>query len=177
MQIRGNSSGLLLKFLTDFKGYEQFGYLYLMKWFARIFDFYLDASIHVALSVYALIQITGIILQFEVDSHLSYFIFFGTIACYNFIKYGVEAEKYIVVANRYHRNIQVASFVALIFVCYHAWFLPYDTWLSIGFVLILTGLYALPIFPGIKNLRSLGLLKIALVAVVWSGATVVTSFF
>ncbi len=88
------------------------------------------------------------------------------------MKYGVEAEKYILVANRYHKNIQFFSFVALAIALYHAHFLNIKTWIGIGILLSLTGLYALPILPHRKKLRNLGLLKIVLVALVWAGTTV-----
>ncbi len=144
-----------------------------MKLVEKIFDFYLDASIHVALAVFCLIQVTEEFLNITPNNHLSYYVFFGTIACYNFIKYGVEAEKYILVANRYHKNIQFFSFGCLGIAIYHAWFLNLQSWVAIGVLLVLTGLYALPILPmGIK-LRSHGLLKIALVGIIWAGTTVV----
>ena len=144
-----------------------------MKRIARLFDFYLDASIHVAVAVFALVQITYIILNIGVNHHLSYFLFFSTIACYNFVKYGVEAKKYILVSNRYHKIIQIASIIALFLSLYHAQFLSWETWFGIVMISLLVVLYALPILPRAKNLRSLGLLKIILVGLVWSGLTVV----
>jgi len=144
-----------------------------MKWSNRLFDFYLDASIHVALGVFALLKVTGILLHISVDSHLAYYLFFGTIACYNFIKYGVEAEKYLMVANRYHKNIQFFSFAALAVALYHLYFLTWETWCAIGVVSFLTAVYALPVLPHAKNVRSMGLLKIMLVGLVWAGSTVV----
>lgn len=144
-----------------------------MKLFKRIFDFYLDASIHVAFAVFCLVWLTGIILDVPIDSDLAFFLFFGTIASYNFIKYGLEAEKYILVANRYHKNIQFFSFVALAFGLYHAYFLNLETWVGLGALAFLTGLYALPVLPKAKNLRSLSGFKVFPVALVWAGATVI----
>ena len=138
----------------------------------RVFNFYLDASIHVALAVLALAMVTIEILSISVDMHFLWFLFFATIVCYNFIKYGVEAKKYILVANQYHKSIQFFSFVALVPTCYHAYFLNIETWLGIGFLLLLVGLYALPVLPNARNLRSFGVLKIFIVALVWSGLTV-----
>ena len=143
-----------------------------MKWLGRFFDFYLDASIHVAFAVFSLILATGLILNIDVGRHLPFSIFFGTIACYNFVKYGVEAEKYILVANRYHKNIQFVSLIALAVAVYHAFFLTFETWLGIGAIVLLTGLYAIPILPKKGNLRNLGLLKIILVGMVWAISTV-----
>lgn len=143
-----------------------------MKWLKRIFDFYLDASIHVALAIYVLVQITYQTLNIPPDYHLTFFIFFGSITCYNFIKYGVEAEKYILVANQYHKGIQFLSFVSFGFALYHGYFLSFDVWVGVVGLILLTGLYALPVLPKAKNLRSWGGLKIFVVALVWAGATV-----
>jgi hypothetical protein len=99
--------------------------------------------------------------------------FFSTIASYNFIKYGVEAEKYILVSNNYHKSIQYFSFIALAVVAYHAHFLSLEIWITLGILGIFIGLYALPIFPRTKNLRNLGVMKVLLVAIVWAGTTVV----
>jgi len=143
-----------------------------MKWLKSIFDFYLDASIHVALAIYSLIEITFLILNISPHHHLSYFIFFGSISCYNFMKYGVEAEKYFLVASQYHRGIQVLSFISLGFAIYHVHFLNFETWIGIAGLILLTGLYTLPVLPKAKNLRSWGGFKIFVVAIVWAGAPV-----
>ncbi|MEK6154402.1 hypothetical protein WIW50_14130 [Flavobacteriaceae bacterium 3-367] len=144
-----------------------------MRWLKRIFDFYLDASVHVALAVVGLMQVTVYFLDVEANAHLLYFVFFSTIACYNFVKYGVEAEKYILVANRYHKNIQFASFIALGIAAYHAYFFSWDVWIAFAVLMGLTALYALPVLPSAKNLRSLGGFKIFPVALVWAGTTVI----
>lgn len=89
------------------------------------------------------------------------------------MKYGVEAEKYFKVANRYHKSIQFFSFIALGFAIYHAYFLKTSVWLGIFLLVFLTGLYAIPVLPKAKNLRNLGGLKIFVVALVWAGATVI----
>lgn len=139
----------------------------------RLFDFYLDASIHTAVSVFALIEITRIFFGIDKDHHFAYLVFFGTIVCYNFVKYGVEAKKYILVANTYHRYIQLISFIAGGCAMYHAFYISVTAWIGIAVLLALTGLYAIPLLPHAKNLRSLGGLKIFVVALVWAGTTVV----
>ncbi|SHJ74140.1 UbiA prenyltransferase family protein [Pseudozobellia thermophila] len=144
-----------------------------MKWLQRLFDFYLDASIHVAFAVFALVHVAGITLNIPIDRHLAWFLFFGTIVCYNFMKYGVEAEKYILVANRYHKNIQFASFVAFAAASYHAYFLPGRIWAALACLVFLTFLYALPVLPKAGKLRNLGGFKMLVVALVWAGTTVV----
>ncbi len=143
-----------------------------MKWLKLVFDFYLDASIHVAFSVFSLVQITGLFLEISIDPHCSCFIFFATIACYNFVKYGVEAKKYILVASQYHKGIQVFSLLSLGLALYNCYFLNFEVWIGIACLLLLTALYAIPVMPKNKNLRSWGGLKIFVVAMVWAGVTV-----
>src|SRR5680860_626636 len=139
----------------------------------RLFEFYLDASIHVAFAILALVHVTCITLNISFDVHLGWFLFFGSIACYNFVKYGVEAEKYILVTDLHQRHIQWASFVAFGLALYHGYFLSRQVYIVIAGLVALTGLYAIPVLPHTKNLRSLGGLKIFVVAVVWAGATVI----
>lgn len=144
-----------------------------MKLLKQIFDFYIDASIHVALAVLALLDVTDLLLDIPVDNYLNSFVFFGTISAYNFVKYGVEAEKYILVATRYHKNIQFFSVIALVIALYSMFFLSKETLLFLVGMAALTGLYAIPVLPRTKNLRNLGGLKIFIVALVWAGTTVV----
>ncbi len=144
-----------------------------MKWPRRIFDFYLDASVHASLAILCLVYCTAILLDIPVEVHLVFFLFFGSISCYNFIKYGVEAKKYIKSVSRQHKIIQYFSFICLFVAIYHFIHLNIDTWIGIGILAAMAGLYALPLLPGPKNLRSLGGIKIFLVALVWAGATVI----
>ncbi len=144
-----------------------------MKLLKRIFDFYIDASIHVALSAFSMFWVSLYFLNIsEPVSHLSYFVFFATIPCYNFIKYGVEAKKYLIVATQYHKNIQVLSIIALGIALYHAYFLEQRTLGTLLLLAVCSGLYAIPVLPGARNLRSLGVFKIFIVAGVWAGVTV-----
>ncbi len=147
-----------------------------MKMVKALFNFYLDASIHVALAVVFLLLVTGLLLSVEISNHLVSFVFFSTICGYNFIKYGVEAEKYILVANKYHKNIQLFSFVSFLICFYNLFFLNYKTIIGILVLLILTGLYAIPVLPQVKKFRDLGVLKILPVALVWAGITVILPF-
>ena len=58
-----------------------------MQMLKKLLNFYIESSIHVALSVYALIRITFFKLNLPYDEPVAYFSFFGTIVGYNFIKY------------------------------------------------------------------------------------------
>ncbi|WP_405410510.1 hypothetical protein [Maribacter sp. Asnod1-A12] len=139
----------------------------------KIFDFYLDASIHVALGIFSLVHVTALTLDISVPLQLYFFIFFGSIACYNFVKFGVEAEKYILVTNSYQKNIQFFSFGCLLVATYQLFFLSERVFVGLFILAGITGLYALPVLPKHKNFRSFSGLKILIVAAVWAGATVV----
>ncbi|MDX1326250.1 MAG: hypothetical protein R3299_01005 [Arenibacter sp.] len=144
-----------------------------MFYLRRLFHFYLDASIHTAWAVFALIEVTGMLFGIPEGRHFSLLMFFGTMVCYNFVKYGVLARKYIRVATTYHVYIQVVSFVAGALALYHAFHIPLSAWLGIGILLLLTLLYAIPLLPRARNLRSLAGFKIVVVALVWAGVTVI----
>ena len=137
----------------------------------RIFNFYINASIHVAFAVVSLYLVTIIFIKGSTNWDLAFFLGLGTIACYNFIKYGVEAEKYLIVANPAHKSIQIFSILSLIGALFFFFKLSASLW---GIVLVLGSLsllYAVPFLPKAKNLRSLGGMKVFLVALVWVGCT------
>ncbi len=144
-----------------------------MKLLGRIFDFYLDASIHVALAIFSLLWVTSSLLRIPVDRHLCSLIFFGSVACYNFIKYGLEVKKYVQLAHQYHGYIQFFSFVCLGIAAYHLFFLEWNAIFVLTILGLFTVLYALPVLPKTRSLRSLAGFKIFPVGVVWAGTTVV----
>ncbi len=137
----------------------------------KFFKFYLDASIHVALAVISLYWVTVKNLNIPVNSAIVGFLFCSTMVCYNFIKYGVEADKYFIVTKPYHRSIQIFSFIVFGCTVYFFVQLASKLWLLLIVLVLLSGLYALPFWPSSKNLRSLGILKIVLVGLVWTGLT------
>lgn len=143
-----------------------------MRTLKALFDFYLDASIHVALSVLAMAGVTFHLLGSSSDIDLLGFIFFSVIVCYNFIKYGVEAYKYLIVSNAYHKTIQIFSFLSFGFALYFLLRLDLRIWWGTIVLGLLSALYAVPLLPRAKNLRNLAGLKIYIVAFVWAGFTV-----
>lgn len=150
-----------------------------MKYVKALFDFYINASIHVALSVYALARITLFEYDLAFDKPVLCFVFFGTITGYNFVKY-------FGVAKFHHRSlttklkaIQIFSFFSFLLMGYFGLQLERQT---IFYIVVLGGvtfLYAIPFLPKRlfldeeQNLRSIGGLKIYLIALVWTGVTVV----
>ena len=143
-----------------------------MRTLKAIFDFYLDASIHVAVAVISMAGVPFHLLGSSSDVNLMGFIFFSVIVCYNFIKYGVEAYKYLIVSNAYHKIIQLFSFVSFAFAVYFLLQLNRDIWIATTILGVLSALYAVPLLPSANNLRNLAGLKIYIVAFVWAGFSV-----
>ena len=88
------------------------------------------------------------------------------------MKYGVEAEKYLILSNKYHKIIQAFSFLCFAVALYFAFQLKVEILVWTGVFGLLSIFYTLPVLPKYKNLRSLGVLKIFIVALVWMGFTV-----
>ena len=143
-----------------------------MRTLKAILDFYLDASIHVAIAVISLTGVTFYLLESSLDINLLGFIFFSVIVCYNFIKYGVEAYKYLIVSNAYHKIIQVFSFISFVFAICFLLQLDKVIWVATIVLGSLSALYAVPFLPKAKNLRNLAGLKVYIVAFVWAGFSV-----
>lgn len=138
----------------------------------HLLDFYINASIHVALSVYALTRITELYFGLPYDVNLDAFIFFGTITGYNFIKYAGVAKFYHMSLTKRLRLIQIFSFVCFCLLCYFGWQLRLKTLTYFVPFGVLTILYIIPFLGGFqRNLRGVSYLKIFVVAGVWSGVT------
>jgi hypothetical protein len=149
-----------------------------MRIFKIVFDFYINSSIHVALAVYALTWITLNSFEISYDENILYFNFYATITGYNFVKYfGLAKFHHRSLAN-WLKIIQVFSFICFIILCVYAFNLKPRTlfWIA-GFGLV-TFFYAIPLLPKTifldeqHNLRSVSGLKIYIIALVWSGVTV-----
>ena len=144
-----------------------------MKIFRKIFDFYIDGSIHVALSCFALVKITQHYFNISKDFQIAYFAFFGAIVGYNFVKYEALARANKAKMKNKLKAIAVLVFLSLIVVGFYFFQLQRITqFISIAF-LVLTLLYTLPFFPNRKNARNWAGIKIYIVALCWVGVTVV----
>ena len=145
-----------------------------MKLLKTILDFYINSSIHVALAVCAFVRITQLYFNLSYNEWLDYFIFYGTITGYNFVKYAGVAKLHHRSLTTHLKIIQIFSLICFLLLCYYTWQLSIKTLLLIIPFGFLTLLYAVPFLSGFqKNLRSIGYLKIIIVALVWMGTTVV----
>lgn len=141
--------------------------------FKRVFDFYIRSSIHVALSVYALVRMTHFMFNIKEDVPMANFAFLGTIVGYNFVKYDALARAKKRAMRNELKLIATLSFVSLLGVAYYFFQLELITQIvSVG-VLGLTLLYTLPFFPNRKNARNWAGIKIYIVALCWVGVTLV----
>lgn len=144
----------------------------------QLFNFYINASIHVALSVFSLTWITLIEYQVPYDANVLFFVFFSSVTGYNFVKYFGIAKFHHRSLATWLKAIQVFSFFSFLLLCYYTLKLNTVSLMYIlGFALI-TFFYAIPLLPKHlfvdhkHNLRSVSGLKVYLIALVWSGVTV-----
>lgn len=144
----------------------------------KLLNFYINSSIHVALSVYSLTWLTLIEFNVSYDEHVLYFIFYATITGYNFVKYFGIAKFHHRSLTNWLKSIQLFSFFCFLLMCYYGLQLNKITLFYIAIFGVVTFLYAIPFLPkrlfldSQHNLRSIGGLKIYLIGLVWSGVTV-----
>src|SRR5690606_20415588 len=74
------------------QGYKQLLYFCFVKISKALFNFYIQASFHVALSAAALTWLSFIIMDYDVDWLLLGFVFTATITGYNFVLYAGIAK-------------------------------------------------------------------------------------
>lgn len=142
-----------------------------MKTLKKIFDFYINSSIHVALSVFALVKLTYILFDITNDYATLFFAFFGTIVGYNFVKYDALARAKRLQMTKQLKAISIFSFLSLLTTAYYFFQLQKTTQI-IGLVfLVITLLYTLPFFPNKRNARNWAGIKIYIVALSWVGVT------
>lgn len=103
---------------------------------------------------------------------MALFVFLGTIFAYNFVKYeslirrrknAIRSELKVIV------GFSVLIFLVLLYYCFQ---LRIQTQFGVLFIVVLTLLYALPFFPNRSNARNWKGIKIYIVSLCWTLATV-----
>lgn len=141
------------------------------KWCISLIKFYLQSSIHVALSVYALVRMTYHQFHIPTDKAVINFAFFGSIVGYNFVKYDALARSKKLEMGLVLKMIALLSFFCFFAVVYNFFQLQTSTQIAaVGFLLLIL-IYTLPFFPNKKNVRNLAGIKIYIVAFCWVGVT------
>ncbi len=144
-----------------------------MQRFKNILDFYINSSLHVALAVVSLSLISFLEFNIEIDKNLLFFIFFGSITGYNFVKYAGIAKLHHASLARNLKLIQIFSFFCFLALLYFAFQQELKIFLAAAILGVFTLLYAIPLGKNRQNLRNIGGIKIFIIAVVWAGVTVI----
>ncbi len=149
-----------------------------MRLIKQVFDFYINSSIHVALSAFALSWLTLIEYQIAFDVDALLFIFFATIVGYNFVKFFGLAKFHHRRLSGWLKIIQGLSFICFLIIGYFATQLQIKTLIYLAVFAVITFLYAIPFLPKKlyldhqQNLRNVSGLKVYVIALVWAGVTV-----
>ena len=150
-----------------------------MKFLMRVFNFYINSSIHVALAVCSLSWITLIEFDLSINFNLLIFTFFATITGYNFVKYFGLAKFHHRSLASWLKYIQVFSLLCFVGLIYFTLKLQIETLYTLAILGLITFLYAVPFLPKkffldqSKNLRAISGLKIYVIALVWAVTTVI----
>jgi len=142
-----------------------------MNWLKHFFNFYIEASIHVALSVYALTFITLTKFDLPYAENCLYTVFYGSILGYNFVKFYPIFKSKNLLFNLRHKLILLTSSLALCLLLFYVIQLQFKTLLFLFICGLITLLYVFP-FGKYKTLRTLPRVKIFVIALVWSLVTV-----
>jgi len=145
-----------------------------MQLLKRFFKFYIYSNIHVAIAVFCLTKLT--LLDFDIQENISpLFVFFATIVSYNFIRfYNIEGI-YIAMSTwikSHKRKLIILNLISLIILIELAFQLKFEAYLILIPFAITTFFYSVPFFFKRKNLRNSASLKLFLIAITWSGITV-----
>lgn len=138
----------------------------------KILDFYINSSLHVALSAFALVSMTQYFFDVKDDFSVALFAFFGTVVGYNFVKYDAIARLNKTEIKKELKIIVFLSFISLLACFYFFLQLSWLTKISAFAFFGLTLLYTLPFFPNKQNARNWKGVKIYIVAITWVGVTV-----
>lgn len=101
------------------------------------------------------------------------FSFFASVVAYNFVKYSKVAKLYHRRLTKSMKAIQIFTLLSIVLFTFFITFVKRDTVLSLLPFVFLTLLYAIPVYPNSKNLRSISGVKIFIIGCVWVGVTVV----
>ena len=140
----------------------------------RFLDFYINSSIHVALAVLSFSFLTAFELNLNLSMYFYVTLFCASVSGYNFVKYFGLAKFYYRSLTTKLKYIQLVSLLSLVGFLYTFLMLRTPSQLLFTFLGLITFLYAIPL--GIKtprNLRSIGGVKIYIIAIVWAGTSVI----
>lgn len=147
-----------------------------MKLAHQIFNFYINSSIHVALSCFALVNCTLLTFNIPTDFAFQGFVLFGTLVGYNFVKFDALARFQKNKMSNSLKGITFLSGISLLITVYYFFKLQNLTKISMLSLLLVTILYTLPFFPNNKNARNWAGFKIYIVTICWVVITLIVPF-
>ena len=142
--------------------------------FKYFLDFYINSSLHVAFAVLSFCVLTAY--EFEFNNPIIFYVavFCASVVGYNFVKYFGFTKFYYRSLTTRLKYIQLVSVLSLIGFVSVFFQLQQNSQILFVFLGLITFFYAIPM--GVKtpkNLRSIGGVKIYIIAVVWAMTTVV----
>lgn len=132
-----------------------------------------------ALNAAALVWVTTFLVRFPKDNVSMTFVFFSTVSGYNFVKYFGLAKFHNRSLVAWLKAVQVLSFFAFLAMCYFTFLLNVKALVIAAICSGITFFYAMPLLPkrifidDKQNLRQISGLKIYIIGLVWTLATVV----
>ena len=137
----------------------------------RLFKFYVNSSLHVAVSVLSLCFITTHTFKISFGKNLHWFIFCASVLGYSYVKYfGISKFYYRSLTNKL-KEIQILSALCFLGVLVSFFGLNTEAKLIVLFLGAVTFFYEIP-FEKVESLRKVRGLKIYIIALVWSLTTV-----
>jgi hypothetical protein len=127
-----------------------------MKYLKQFVDFYINSSIHVAIAVFAFMQVTSLHLNNPITENVDGIVFLGTIVGYNFLKYDLLRNPKLLFSKFLFSPIFIFTFLCFLGLIYL--FLGLRTNYQILFIVPFATTLLYPFF------RKYGLLKIFIVA-------------
>jgi hypothetical protein len=131
----------------------------------RILDLYLRSSLHVSLSVTAFTLLSFLQFDLAVDIFLLIYTFFASVVAYNFIKYAAVWKKGDIFRPTSIKAITALCFIGLLISMFFVPFKVIQLSTSLAFLIYA---YTFPVSKYIKKLRQVPLLKLVVIAFVWS---------
>ncbi len=139
----------------------------------KVFDFYVKASIHVSLAVFALVQMTFHFCQLPFDWAVSLIAFSGTLFAYNSIKFEDFIRRNLCKLSFKLKSIIALSGVALMLGGISFLYLNTKAKILIIVLFFLALLYAIPVSKMYPNLRNWSGIKVYIVCLCWVCTTLV----
>lgn len=142
--------------------------------FKHLLDFYINSSIHVALAVLSFCVLTAYGCDLSLSTHFYVSVFCASVSGYNFVKYFGLAKFHYRSLTTKLKYIQLVSVLSLMGFVYVFFQLQQSSQILFVFLGLITFFYAIPMGVKVpKNLRSIGGVKIYIIAFVWAITTVV----